>query len=364
MQRVKLGHIRGSPEMGNPEERLINIVLTPTPINHIAGGEKVLVKEELIEIKVANNNRKHYICELNRNVNYGDILLVRQDQLPRGSRIEVRCKCDVCGKSFHRKLVSIKSDITLCDKECKKAFMSMNNPNPKKEKIEKHCNVCDAPILINEAKSKSQEYFLCSRECYKVHRSKLYNKDKIYNFQNLFVKCENCTEQFKVVKYDIENRNNLFCSPECYWEHRANTYVENYYSTDLNDHRKETLPEKLVREWLEKNNIEFRQEMGFLRKYYIDFYLPQYKVFLEVYGDYWHVNPVIYGENLKPLTSHQIGKVEYDLQRVKEIEGYGYPVLIIWEKEVHENIDLYMGKIIDNINKNPQRLHAKPLKLG
>lgn len=319
----------------------------------------MLLLEKEIEINITPQNRKYYEYILNKPLKNKDVIQIKQDLISKTSRVQVECQCDFCHAFFSRKRVDVHS-LTFCNKNCRNENLKLNNPNPTKEKIEVNCTVCNKSFSVFESKYKNQEHFLCSRECYKKHRSLLYNGENIYNYQNLIVECEYCHQSFKVSQFDKESRNHLFCSPECYWNHRKENYNELYYSASLNDSRKETTPEQKVREWLENNDIVHVQEFGFMKKYYIDFYIPKYKSFIEVFGDYWHVNPNIFGEgkNLKPLTSQQIGKQENDLKRIQEIESYGYKVYVIWESEIKDNIDLYMGKIIDDINKNPQRLHA------
>jgi G:T-mismatch repair DNA endonuclease (very short patch repair protein) len=323
----------------------------------------MLLKEKDIEVKINHRNRKYYGVICNKELKNGDSLIVRQGDVQKTSRILVICECDFCLESFPKKMVDIVGNKTFCSKKCRNENLKLNNPNPSKDKVKVPCSVCNEDVFIDEAKSKKQQHFLCSRDCYKIHRSIVYKGDKLYNYQNLKVECENCNKKFKVSQFDIDSRNHLFCSQECYWKHRKDNYTNIYYSSSLNDSRKETKPEIMVREWLEQNNITYVQEFGFMRKYYIDFYLPKYKSFIEVFGDYWHVNPELFGdgEKLKPLTDQQKGKRESDIERIHEIESHGYKVYVIWENEVHTNIDLYMGKIIDNFNKNPQRLHAKPL---
>lgn len=311
----------------------------------------MLIEDKDIEIKINHRNRKYYEEIFNKELKNRDLITIKQKDVQNTARTLVECECDFCTSPFMKKIGEIVNK-TFCSKECRNEHLKLNNPNPKKDEIKVECSVCKEPIYVNEAKSKSQEHFLCSRECYKKHRSLIYKGDKIYNYQDLIVECEHddCIVKFKVSQFDIDSRNNLFCSPECYWNHRKDNYTDIYYSSDLNNSRKETKPERLVREWLDNNNISYIQEFGFMRKYYIDFYIPKYKSFIEVFGDYWHVNRDVFGEgdNLRPLTEQQKGKREDDLQRIQEIESHGYNVYVIWEKEVHENIDLYMGKIIEN----------------
>ncbi|QJT70403.1 hypothetical protein [Microcystis phage MaeS] len=262
--------------------------------------------------------------------------------------------CDICGKSFSKKRVDLKSDITLCGNTCRNQYLRENNPNPKKDKIEKNCEVCGTTIEVFPSKLKRQDNFLCSRECYKKHRSDTYSGNKIYNYQDLKTDCSYCGNAFKTIEYDLQANNHLFCTQDCYWLFRKENYKEVYYNHSLNDNRKETTPEKMVREFLSNNKINFEQEKPMFRKYYIDFYLPDYGVALEVYGDYWHANPEKYNQD--NVNENQIRQIEYDKKRNLYIRDKGFEVKIIWESDIHKDLEYYMRDILSSIkliSKNP-----------
>lgn len=324
----------------------------------IGGGK--MIKDKIIKIEINSKNRKKYEKILNKKLEDVQYIDINQNDVLPTSRIEVECVCDNCGISFFRKKVSIKSEsgITLCSKACRNNFFSnlyktSLNPNPRKDKIGVKCNICNKIMFVNESKYKKQKYFLCSRECYKKHRSIKYKGDKLYNYQMIFVNCAICNKKLKTTEWELKRNKHIFCSSECYWEHRRRYYKEYYYDDSLNYSRKETYPESLVREWLENNNIKFKQECGFLKKYYVDFYLPDYKIIIEVYGDYWHVNPRIYDihgndKNKKPLTDIQKEKIKtnYDNIRKKELESYGYKVKILWEYDILRDLNSLMVDIL------------------
>lgn len=323
-----------------------------------------MIKDIYMEVKVNHANRKKYEERLNLTLKNGQIIKIKQTELLETSRIEVECICDYCNNTCRRKRVNITGEKTFCDKVCrnmylKESFKGVSNPNPKKDKVKVNCNICNEEIEVFESKYKKQETFLCSRECYKKHRSVNYSGENLYNFQDMIVPCEMCGEEVKTSQWYVENRNHIFCKPECYWNHRRTYYKEFYYKDDLNDARAETKPESMVRKWLEQNDIKFKQECGFLKKYYADFYLPDYKMIIEVYGDYWHVNPNIYDVNgndksKKPLNKNQLEHVEsrYDEIRKSDLESYGYTVNILWEQDILNDLNTHISKFINvNIKK-------------
>lgn len=305
-----------------------------------------MIIDKYTEVKVSPTNRKKYEKILERELKNGEFIVVNQLDILSGSRTKIECECDHCGERFYRIRSYIKGDTTLCGRKCRNEILKISNPNPIKEKVDVKCCICEIEFQVFPSKFKKQENFLCSRECYSLHRSQRYSGERTYNYQDTHVNCETCGTSIKTSKWYMENKKHLFCSQECYWEHRRTFYTEFYYQRRLNDSRKETKPEKEVREWLENKDIKNKPECGFLRKYFVDFYLPDHKIIIEVYGDYWHVNPDVYDidmndKNKIPLNDYQenLVKSQYDALRKYELESHGYPVHILWEKDVMSDVN-------------------------
>lgn len=110
--------------------------------------------------------------------------------------------------------------------------------------------------------------------------------------------------------------------------------------------------EKKVEEILQKNRINFttqyvihnnKGECYDRRKTFIyDFLLPESKTIIEVNGDFFHANPCYYGP--KDLLLHPSGKIlaeelwARDKRKTEYAEQLGYNVIVIWEKEIKNNI--------------------------
>lgn len=73
---------------------------------------------------------------------------------------------------------------------------------------------------------------------------------------------------------------------------------------------------------------------------------------IEFNGDYWHCNPLSYSfdyfNKRKNMTAKEIW--EYDKEKIKTAESYGYKVLVVWESEYNDNKELTIQKCIDFIN--------------
>jgi G:T-mismatch repair DNA endonuclease (very short patch repair protein) len=98
---------------------------------------------------------------------------------------------------------------------------------------------------------------------------------------------------------------------------------------------------KLINTILDQNGVKYIEEYKYNnlngQNGLIDFYIPDYNIVIEFYGDYWHCNPNIYGKNY----FHQICKKssieiwENDKNRINHIFQKEFhkdvTILIIWE---------------------------------
>jgi len=315
-----------------------------------------MIIDKCIEIEINRYNRKTYKKLTDKKLEYGDIIFVNQMDLPSGSRIPVSCECDMCGKIFEKERYNIKGKVTLCGKKCRNEYLKTLNPSLKIKNIIKRCEVCGKIMEIHPSKLKRQKHFLCSVNCYRKHRSKTYRGKNVYNYQDIKIECEYCGKLFKTINYDLKTNKHLFCSQECYWAFRKEHYKEEYYDDRLNKDRKETVPEREVRKYLEKNNIKFEQEKPMFRKYYVDFYLNDFGTIIEVNGDYWHANPKFYGDGKKPFDKIQLRQIKRDKERYEYIKQKGFKVFVIWENQIKTDLEYYMRGILDQllaINKTP-----------
>lgn len=330
-------------------------------------GVRNIIKDINIDIKINSNNRKKYEKVLNAELKNGQTININQNDILLTSRQLVLCECDMCGKDFQRKKTYITTDVTLCSKECRTQKFILNNPNPTKDKIVTCCAMCNKEVLVSDAKYKNQENILCSRDCYALFRSENYNKDKIYNYNSVDSKCACCDKEIIVSMFTTKRNKHWFCSNECYYKFRSDNYSEFYYSPNNRLNRPESSPEKIVRKWLDDNKIEYKQEVGFLRKYYCDFYLTDLKIILEVYGDYWHVNPNIYdvlGNDVskKTINEQQEAFIQRDKKKEDDFIMRDLDYRIIWESEVHENVNLYMNEILNKESVTTTR--NAPINIG
>lgn len=118
----------------------------------------------------------------------------------------------------------------------------------------------------------------------------------------------------------------------------------------MNSKYKETKPEKMVREYLEKNKIQFESQKLMYDKFLVDFYLPSHDAIIEVLGDYWHANPIKYGneeDGLIPLTPKQERQRSKDKARFAYLKTVGHNIVGVWENDIYIDTSLAIKEQID-----------------
>jgi len=113
----------------------------------------------------------------------------------------------------------------------------------------------------------------------------------------------------------------------------------------LDSDKKMTNIEKIIFNWLIKNNINFERERclnPYLKnnkrkyKYRIDFLVNN--ICLEVHGDYWHVNPRLF-YNFDLLSNKQKRNLLNDKEKENWCINNNYRFYIIWELDLINNVE-------------------------
>lgn len=94
-------------------------------------------------------------------------------------------------------------------------------------------------------------------------------------------------------------------------------------------------PQKKVNDLLDSMGIKYEREY-FIKYYYVDLYLPEFNLMIEVQGDYWHMSPLlnkdcIFKDNLaksKDKTKHAYIKNHFNID-----------VLYLWESDINKEIE-------------------------
>lgn len=85
--------------------------------------------------------------------------------------------------------------------------------------------------------------------------------------------------------------------------------------------------------------------------YYPDFFLEDYQIAIEAYGDFWHANPNHYEDDcllFEGITARMVR--ENDQQRLDNLKSLGLDIEVIWENEIVDNVKLAnaLQKVIDS----------------
>ena len=128
------------------------------------------------------------------------------------------------------------------------------------------------------------------------------------------------------------------------------------YSGEIQEKLKNNLINKLHKR-VEDKKFSFSSELelnfiknhikplnsNYIQQYYIpeikqfcDLYFPDKKLVIEINGTYWHCDKRIYHDG--PINDTQKEKIKKDEIKYNYLKENGYNLLIIWEKDIKENL--------------------------
>lgn len=76
-----------------------------------------------------------------------------------------------------------------------------------------------------------------------------------------------------------------------------------------------------------------------LGKYVVDIFVPSKNLIIEIYGDYWHCNPIYWKPNEYNKTLHMTAQEKWqkDKDRIENLQSQGYTTIVLWENEIKNN---------------------------
>lgn len=231
------------------------------------------------------------------------------------------------------------------------------------------CENCGKTIETHMCKLKNNRHIFCSRKCYHQARSKFYTGENATKYNSQQRQCDYCGKMMLLPLNRLQHTNKMgenhnFCSCECYAKFRSQYYVgEKLYNTGIkmSDEFKEkcrintvncyktgkltrqTKPQRIVNNILDSQKIAYVNEQSF--KYYaVDNYLCDYDLIIEVMGDYFHANPLLY--DFEQLNAMQHKDIARDKRKSTYIDRYhGIKILYLWESDI-KNRPLLCEKLI------------------
>lgn len=259
-------------------------------------------------------------------------------------------QCEYCGKTVYKTLSQYnKREHHFCSNKCQSLLK-------RKQTFEyRECEVCKSSFYVSK---KSQQRF-CSPKCQNEwqRRNVGFKNEK---FQGDYIECDNCGKRYLVGKTILENGRHHFCSLECRQTWYSSVWSQSKEWKDksrkravqiLNDNpaHTQTKPQIAVNKILDNLFISYRNEEPFVY-YSIDNYLPEYKLAIEVMGDYWHSSPLKYPRKLNEKQKHIISR---DKAKHTYLKNYhGIEILYLWETDIIKYPDLCTELIKNYIANN------------
>jgi len=250
--------------------------------------------------------------------------------------------CETCNKkitySYSRKRVYIKK---YCSKTC-----FANSKKRLKEKIDKYkrkkCKCCGDYYYVDGnhlsrkgacAKKECLEHVLDNfgKNIKKTHWAKTLNKNIIITKR---IKTRLNNDKIFDRKYKSWNKDKTgIYSKETIEKMRAGA-IRNFEKEIY----KKTGIEKIIENFLKEQNLKYKYSF-FVEKRQFDFCVFDKKLLVECQGDFWHANPLFYGDGLKKLSDKQILKRKDDeIKKIIAIRN-GYRILQIWENDIIKNLE-------------------------
>lgn len=227
---------------------------------------------------------------------------------------EIR-KCEMCDTTFECSKISTRR---FCCNKCQNKWQStiVGDLNPRSTKIHYNCDYCGKDYLLKQYKIK-QDHNFCSFDC----QQKWLNK--------IFMQKEEMKQKSRerAIKMLEEGRMPLIY----------------------------TKPQKIINELLDENNIQYKNDYG-IKYYSIDNYLLETGLMIEVMGDYWHSNPLVF--NYEKLNETQTKRTSRDKAKHTYVKNqYDVEILYLWEQDIIENIEKCNMLINSYINNNGQLIN-------
>lgn len=241
-------------------------------------------------------------------------------------------------------------------------YLSLTNQPLKAVSI---CETCGKKFETSYSAKKNSKYQYYSQKCYYIGRCEKTKCNEYKTTTNrIITRCTNCGKEISVIPYDFNKKNSFgdnhnFCTQQCYWAYRKVYYHDEKcwmygrYRTDEQKEKQRVIATKMksqqtnldtkiqvaVNSILDYLCVEYKREKSYIY-YSVDNYLPEYNLIVEVMGDYWHVNPLVY-DGVNAINQTQCSDINRDKSKKTFIKKYyNIDILYLWETDINKNPQL------------------------
>ena len=155
--------------------------------------------------------------------------------------------------------------------------------------------------------------------------------------------CSMCKKKFEI-RVSVHGKRRKYCSRKCQLKYYADYGRKNggkYGYLGLKPFSYTTKPEIKMKKFLENNKIKFKHSkcIKINKKHHVfDFWLPDYNLFIEVDGDYWHYNKNNPRVTLKAPNKKQLNRIEKDKIKNEYCKQKSIKLIRIWESELDSKL--------------------------
>jgi G:T-mismatch repair DNA endonuclease (very short patch repair protein) len=187
-----------------------------------------------------------------------------------------------------------------------------------------------------------QRYAGCSLEYFQTK----YGNEEGLNRYKTVNQLKKFTLQNQINKYGLEEGTKRF--NEIILSRNKIKYASSILATKIINLILSHLPENIAA------NAKCLQTEFFIHRnnklYFYDLTFPKYKKIIEINGDYWHANPILYHHddiiNFPNKIKNASDVWEYDFNKMKHVIDYGFDIKYIWEYDFNKNTNQTINEVV------------------
>lgn len=221
--------------------------------------------------------------------------IIKLDKEERKISIIKEYKCDYCGKEFVKRESRIRGNHVFCSEECYSNWRH-SDLNPTKTERKVICDTCGKIFITSGVRYNNNKHNYCCLNCANLGKKELWKDSELR---------ENSRKRI------IKNLN-----------------AGKYSFT-------KTTPQIICNNLLDNLSIQYINEYS-VSLFSIDNYLPEYDLFIEVMGNFWHANPCFYSSIKYEQQARGCNRDRKKRLYIKEQMNKN--ILNLWESDIENDL--------------------------